>query len=421
MMQYLKNGADRFFPSKIAKLGFFIFIGLIFVGVSFYFGYQYGFEKGIENPKTLIIKGVNNLEEGMPEGIDFNVFWQAWQIIKDKYVYVEQVDNQKLVYGAISGLLNSLGDSYTVFMPPADAKKFGEDISGEFSGIGAEIGIRNNQLLIIAPLKNSPAEKAGLRAGDKIFKINSTSTEGLIVDEAVKLIRGKEGTTVILTIMRNSWDNPKEFKIVRQIIQIPTVDWEIKENKIAYFSLHNFYENAPFLFYRAVIDTIFSNPKGIILDLRNNPGGYLEAAVNIAGWFLDANDLVVSEEFRSGSKEEFKASGNGYLKDLPIVILINEGSASASEILAGALRDNRGAKLVGKKSFGKGTVQELAGLKDGSQIKVTVAHWITPNGQIIEKNGLTPDYEVNITDEDIESGNDPQLAKALEIIRSEIK
>ena len=274
--------------------------------------------------------------------------------------------------------------------------------------------------MIVAPLKNTPAERAGLRAGDKILKIDDIATYDLNVDEAVKLIRGERGTTVILTILRNGWEEPKEISIVRDIIQVPTLDWEIKDGNILYLHLYNFYEQAPFLLYQAIVQSIFHDIQGIVLDLRDNPGGFLEASVNIAGWFLERGATVVSEEFRSGEKEIFKASGSGLFKDMPMVVLINQGSASASEILAGALRDNRGVKLVGKKSFGKGTVQEMVELKDKSVIKITVAHWVLPQGLIIENNGLTPDYEIDLTDKDREEKRDPQLEKAMEILKSEI-
>jgi len=400
-----------------------IIIGII-AAEAFYVGYN----KGVENPKTVLIRGVTNLEKGQPENVDFNLFWQAWQILKDKYVDTGKIENQKLVYGAISGLFDSLEDPNTVFMPPSDAKKFSEEISGEFSGVGMEIGIRNEQLVVIAPLKDTPAERAGLKAGDKILKIDDKVSIDMAVDEAVKIIRGPKGSSVILTIQRNGWGEPKEFSIVRDTIQIPTLDFEMlalseaegNNKSIAYFHLYNFYENAPFLFYQSAVKAAMQNPKGIILDLRNNPGGYLEAAVNLAGWFLEPSDLVVSEEFGNGKKEEFKANNSGFFKDFPIVVLINEGSASASEILAGALRDNRGIKLIGKKSFGKGTVQELEYLRDGSTIKVTIAHWLMPHGGLIEKNGIIPDYEVNFTEDDAKNDRDPQLEKAIEILKQEI-
>ncbi len=416
----------QIFSKQKIKTGALIVLTVILIGGSFYFGFQYGFEKGFENPKTVIIRGVSNIEEGQPKSVDFSIFWNAWQTVKDKYVGAEKLNDRDLIYGAVSGLLSALGDDYSVFMPPTDAQKFNEDISGEFSGVGMEIGIRNEQLIVIAPLKNTPADKAGLKAMDKILKINDVSTVGINNDEAVKLIRGKKGTTVILTILRNGWEKPKEFSIIRNTIQIPTLDLEMisankaegEEKNIAYFKLHNFYEKAPMLFYKAALKSALSGSRGIILDLRNNPGGYLEVAVNLAGWFLDNKELIVSEEFRSGKKQEFTSNGNGFFKDLPIVVLINEGSASASEILAGALRDNRGVKLIGKKSFGKGSVQELQILKDDSMIKITTAHWLLPKGQMIEKNGLAPDYEVNLTEEDIKAGKDPQLEKAKEILKS---
>ena len=417
----LKLGLGQIFSSRITKTGVFVVLAIAVLSGTFYYGYQSGYQKGVENPKTVIVRGVTDLEKGKEEGIDFSVFWETWQMIKDKYVKADELDSQDLVYGAVRGLVGSLEDQNSVFMAPSDAKKFNEDIAGEFSGIGAEIGIRNDQLVIIAPLKGTPAEKAGLKPMDKILKIGDKSTDGLIVDEAVKLIRGLKGTTVILTVLRQNWDKPKEIPIIRDTIQIPTLDWEIKDGNIAYFHLYNFYEQAPLLFYQAVVKTSLSAPRGIILDLRNNPGGYLEASVNLAGWFLEKGKIVVSEKFRSGEKEEFKSYGSGFLKNLPIVVLVNEGSASASEILAGALRDNRGVKLIGKKSFGKGTVQELQMLKDGSMVKITVAYWLLPKGHQIEKNGLIPDYEVDLTEEDIKANKDPQLEKAMEILKNEIK
>lgn len=385
-------------------------------GGSFYYGY----DLGINNPKVIKVEGVSNLEGGGENGADFNLFWQSWDLLKKKYVDAQNLDNQDLIRGAISGMFYSLGDDYTVFMPPSDAKKFSEDISGEFSGIGAEIGIRDGQLVIISPMKDSPAERAGLRPMDKILAVDSKSTDGLTTDDAVKIIRGQKGTNVVLTISRDSWAESKEISIIRDIIQIPTMDWEMKGG-IAYVQLYNFYEKAPFLFYQMAIDFSQHNPKAMVLDLRNDPGGYLNVAINLAGWFVDSGEIVVIEEFGSGEKQEYLSYGNGYFKNIPVVILVNEGSASASEILAGALRDIRGAKLVGEKTFGKGTVQEVERLFDGSLAKITVAHWKLPGGLIIEKNGLVPDYEVGISEEDILAERDPQLEKAMEVARSQIQ
>ncbi|MEE8131847.1 MAG: S41 family peptidase [Candidatus Paceibacterota bacterium] len=418
----------KFFKNRVVKSFSLRRVSIISISTIIIFSltvgaFYFGLNTGRKQLEIILVQGVVNLEKDNGETVDFNNFWKTWNIIKSKYVDADKVDNQDLVYGAISGLMKSLNDPNSTFMPPSDAKRFGEDISGEFSGIGAEIGIRNDQLMIIAPLKDTPAEQAGLRSGDKILKVDDKSTNNLNINEAVKIIRGKRGTTVVLTILRNGWDKPKEIPIIRDIIQIPTLDWEMKQDGIAYIHLYNFYENAPFLFYRAAVDIALNEEvKGIIFDLRNNPGGYLNGAVNIAGWFFEQGTVVVSEEFRSDGKDKqvFEANGNGLFRNTPIIVLINQGSASASEILAGALRDNRGVKLVGKPSFGKGTVQEIQNLNDGSIVKITVAHWVLPGGQIIEDNGLEPDYEVDLTDEDIEADRDPQLNKAIEILKSEI-
>ncbi|MBN2197840.1 S41 family peptidase [Candidatus Wolfebacteria bacterium] len=406
----------KFLKSKDFTISILIIVIFVISGGAFYFGY----EQGIKNPKTILIHGVSNLEEGKNEAIDFSLFWDAWQVIKDKYVKGGETNNQDLVYGAISGLINSLGDENSVFFTPGDAKKFNEDISGQFSGIGAQIDIKEGQLSIVAPLKNTPADKAGLRSGDKILKVDDTNTLGLTVEEAVKIIRGERGSVVILTIFRENWDKEREISIIRDIIQVPTIDWEIMEDNIAYIHLYNFYEQAPYLFYQTAMDIILQNPKGLILDLRDNPGGYLGVSINLAGWFFQSGTPVVNEEFRSGNNNLFKSSGTGLFRNIPMVVLVNKGSASASEILAGALQDNRKIELIGTKTFGKGTVQELTPLKDGSVVKITTAHWRLPKGELIDKEGLTPDYEINLTDEDIKEGKDPQLEKAIEVLKEKM-
>lgn len=396
-------------------------------GAAFYYGYRIG----VKESQITLIEGVSNFEEGKETDADFSLFWDAWKVLREKYIDSKNVTDQDMVYGAISGMLASTGDPYSVFMPPKEADDFSQEISGEFGGIGAEIGIRNEQLVVIAPLKNTPAERAGLKAGDAIIEIDDESTEGISTDSAVKKIRGKIGTNVTLTVFRGGWTATRDIEIVRDIIQIPTLDWvmlndegeEDRNGKILYIQLYNFYEKAPFLFYEAIVQSIDNNPKGIILDLRNNPGGYLDAAVNIAGWFMDRGSVVVTEEFRSeeDGHTSFEAQGIPVFKDTPTVVLINQGSASASEILAGALRDNNDSKLIGEKSFGKGSVQELIQLKANAMLKITVAHWLTPDGTIIDKNGLVPDIEVKLTEEDFKADKDPQLEKAVETIKAEVK
>ncbi len=353
-----------------------------------------------------------------PEKVDFSLFWESWKVLEEKFVEPAKLDTQKMIYGAISGMVKSLGDPYTVFFNPEEAKKFRDDVNGSFEGIGAEIDIRKDQLLIVAPLEGTPAQNAGLRAGDKILKINDKETSDLTIDEAISLIRGPKGTEVTLTIFRDGWDSTKEIKIIRDVILVPSLKWEMKEGDIAYIQLYQFSEKASFDFNMAAIEILNSSAKKIIFDLRDNPGGYLEVAQDISGWFLQKGQLVAIEDFGNGKdKNEYKAEGPSKFLDYPIVILINKGSASASEIFAGALRDNRNIKLIGEKSFGKGSVQELQTLTGGSNLKITIAKWLTPKGETISEKGLEPDIKVEMTDEDYQNEKDPQLEKAIETVK----
>ena len=349
------------------------------------------------------------------ERADFGVFWEAWRMIEGKYT-LENLDYEKMVHGAVSGMVDSLGDPYTVFLSPQDRMMFEQDMKGSFSGIGAEIGFRDKFLTVIAPLKGSPAEKAGLLSGDKILKVDEVEIIGMNIDEAVNIIRGEKGTMVKLTIGRDGLDELKEIEIVRDIIKIETVEWEVKNRNIVYIRISQFKEETVDEFDSQIDDIIINDPKGIIIDLRNNPGGYVSTLEDIASRFLNNGDIIFVEDF--GNKNEvYKANGSNKFSSIPIVVLINEGSASASEIFAGALRDNNDAQLVGKTTFGKGLVQEMQNLKDGSALKITVARWLTPNGLDINKDGIKPDYEVEMTLEDYENDKDPQLEKALELLK----
>lgn len=362
--------------------------------------------------------GESGCEVCQPQEVNFSLFWEAYGKLKEKFVNPSEIDPQKIIYGAISGMVKSLEDPYTVFFPPEETKRFIEDTKGSFEGVGMEIDIRNSQLQVVAPLEGTPAQRAGLRAGDKILAINGTSTADLTIEEAVNLIRGPKGTEVTLTIFREGWQKSKEIKIARDVIQVPSLKWELKDNGIAYLKLYQFSEKASPDFSRVAIEILNSPVKSFILDLRDNPGGYLEVAQDIASWFLERGQIVTIEDF-GGKKEniEYKAGGNGKLSQYSIVVLINQGSASASEILAGALRDNLGIKLIGEKSFGKGSVQELEKLRDGSSLKITVAKWLTPKGELITGKGLEPDIKVERTEEDFEKEKDPQLDKAIETLK----
>ena len=377
------------------------------------------------NPIKILI----NKDLGQPDYVDFSLFWDTWNSLHNKYVDQNALDTQKLLYGAIQGMVDSVGDPYTVFFKPPQSKKFQEEISGSFGGIGIEIGKREEILTVIAPIKNTPAYKAGIKAGDKIMQIDGKTTADLSIEEAVDLIRGKRGTPVILTITSNGAANTKDVEIIRDTIKIPTVEWQMLESngkKVAYLQLFTFNQNVDSEFKTAAQEILNSKAERLIIDLRNNPGGLLDSAVNIAGWFLDKDQIVTVEAFRDGSRNEFKSDGNGSLKIYTTAIIINGGSASASEILAGALRDNRGVKLVGEKTFGKGSVQELEKFKDGSSLKITIAKWLTPSGISISDKGIEPDTEVLLPKKEIEKGEfdfkagepgkDPQLDKTIDLL-----
>lgn len=397
----------------MGKIAILFFIGLVVLGA-----YFYGYEVGKDQARIVPIEGVANLEEGQPAAVDFSLFWDAWRILQEKYAG-GALDYQAMVYGAVQGMVEALGDPYTVFMDPEATKRFKDDISGSFEGVGMEIGIRGVELKVISPLEGTPAMLAGLRPGDSIITVDGTFARGLGIEEAVSLIRGPRGTNVVLGVLREGWSEPRDFEITRAVIEIPSLQWEVVEGNVAHVKLFHFSDQASRTFSTAVGEILSSPADRIVLDLRNNPGGFLEVAVDIAGWFLDRGQTVVIEDFGGELQEQtYEARGNGRLGSYPLIILMNEGSASASEILAGALRDHKGAQIVGEKSFGKGSVQQLETLAEGAALKVTVANWLTPLRNLITDVGLEPDVTVELTAEDFDQGLDPQLDKALELVKN---
>ena len=365
-----------------------------------------------------IVGELINRTVNQPKDVDFSQFWQVWDLLHDDYVDQGKLTNKELLYGAIEGLVNAVGDPYTVFLRPKESQKFIQEISGSFSGIGIEIGLRNNVLTVISPIKNSPAEKAGLLAGDKIIKIGDKSTADMKLDEAVNLIRGPRGTFVRLTYLRNGAKDSREVTIIRDNIKIPTVAWKILDGNIAHVQLFIFNKNVDIEFDKVAKEIAKSKTEKIILDLRNNPGGLLDSAINITGYFTDPGQVVTIERFGDGKENTFRTQPNGILKNYPLVILLNKGSASASEILAGALKDNRNVTIIGETSYGKGSVQEVKDLPEGASVKITIAKWFTPNNQSISEQGIKPDIEVKKTEEDVNTNKDPQLDKALEVIKT---
>ncbi|MCF7815674.1 MAG: S41 family peptidase [Candidatus Pacebacteria bacterium] len=354
--------------------------------------------------------------------IDLTEFWRVWNTLDQKFVQsstTEQIDTRKKLEGAISGLVKSYGDPYTVYMPPSQASMFEEDISGNFSGVGMEVGIRDNLVTVIAPLPESPAENAGLMAGDSILKINDKSAEGMNIDEAVLLIRGERGTEVTFTILRAEEDEFLTISVIRDTITIPTSKTEIKDD-VFIISLYSFNAISELEMQNALREFVKSKKKKLIFDLRGNPGGYLQSAVGIASYFLPLGKTVVRESFGDDIKEEvYRSSGKnlGFFTPKKFIVLVDGGSASASEILAGALKEHGVATIIGAQTFGKGSVQELVKLDDGSSLKITIARWLTPNGLSISAGGLTPDIVVERTADDRTANIDPQMDAALEFMK----
>lgn len=394
-----------------------VYLTLVFVASAFLWGYQLG--KGQRQTSVFesasgTVEIINAGENRTATQLDFNEFWTVWQTIRERYVR-QPIDEKAMFYGAMEGVVASLGDPHSVFLEPKAAEEFTKELSGKFEGIGAEIGIKKNQLLIIAPLPDSPAEKAGLLAGDEILAIDGQDASGLTLDAAVGRIRGDKGTVVKLHIGRKGKDKPLVFEIVRDTIAIRSVRLERtkspKGKRLAILKVTHFNGDTVNRFLEAVGQAQSEETDGIILDLRNNPGGFLDAAVRMPGEWVPG-EIVVSERYSDGSKEEHRSSGRGRLKDLPTVVLVNGGSASASEIVAGALQDYGKAKLIGTQTFGKGSVQDLIDLKYGASLKLTIAEWLTPKGNNINENGIAPDYVVERTEEDYENDRDPQLDAA---------
>lgn len=373
---------------------------------------------GNSNPSTSsLVARLVNREASSSRNIDFSLYWQVWDLLSQKF-YKQPLSDQDRFYGSIKGMVASLGDPYTQFMTPDETKRFQDDLSGSFQGIGIEIGLRNEILTVIAPLSDSPAEKAGLKAGDAILKIDDKDTSTLTLDEAVNAIRGQKGTTVKLNIVHKGGNKAEDVTITRDDIAVNTVKVTYQDNNsVAVIELSRFGETTDDEFAKAIGEIRQKNISRIVLDLRNDPGGLLGTAVDVASKFIEDGTVVIQKS-GDGTEQKYVAKGDAPFKDTKVVVLMNEGSASASEILAGALRDDRGVKLIGEKSYGKGSVQDVEELPDGSSIRITIARWLTPNGTSINETGLQPDIKVDLTQDDVSAGRDPQLDKALETVKA---
>lgn len=361
----------------------------------------------------------DGLDPSPDTAVELDDFWKAWNVLESEFVVAHASStlptDKDRILGAIEGLAASYQDPYTVFLPPVEAKQFEENISGTFAGVGMEIGKKEDVLTVIAPLKGTPAEAAGIRPGDQIALIDGAVTEGMSVEEAVSKIRGPAGTSVILTLVRGG--KPLEIKVVRAKIEVPETEDELLPSGVYRIALYQFTANSPDLFNRAFERFKASGARRLIVDMRGNPGGYLEAAVDMASHFLPRGATVVTEDY-DGKDDNRVHKSRGY-NDLPegtkVAVLIDGGSASASEIFAGALKDAGVATIIGATSFGKGSVQTLVNVAGGA-LKITIARWVTPGGHSIEGNGVAPHVSVPYTPADAEAGRDPQLARAVEFL-----
>ena len=351
-----------------------------------------------------------SVNKSLPNRLDYTTVNEVYQVLKRNFD--GSLDVNKLIEGMKKGLVEAAGDPYTEYLDTAEAKNLNEQLNGSFTGIGAELGKQGSNIVIISPLAGSPAEKAGLKPSDVIITINDQDATGLSIDEAVSRIRGPKDTSVKLVIVRNNKDR-LNFTVVRDVINIPSVTSKILSGNIGYIQISRFAEDTASLTNNAANDFKAKNVKGIILDMRNDPGGYLNAAVSVSGLWLKDGQLILQEKRDSTVIQSYSAQGDGILVGIPTIVLINEGSASASEITAGALKDNKVAKIIGVTSFGKGSVQDINDFTGGDELKVTIARWYTPAGQNIDKKGIEPNTKVILTDADIAANNDKQLNTAI--------
>ncbi|MBP9801626.1 MAG: PDZ domain-containing protein [Candidatus Moranbacteria bacterium] len=403
---------------------FLLFGILALLVLTFLGGYERGRDSLSSGDSAVSINGAVILNgKSQDNEVDFALFWRVWEILKDKFVDQSKLDAKQMLYGAIDGMLASTGDPYTTFFDPKEKQSFQEDITGNFEGIGAEMTIKDEILTIVSPLEGTPAERSGLLAGDKILKIDNETTANIAIEEAVRRIRGPKGTSVTLNIYHEGDEEARDIVVPREVIHVKSIRFEMKEENIAYIRINRFGDETADEFERAVRLAINARSKGLIIDLRNNPGGLLTCAVDIASLLLPEKSVVVIEENSKGDRKELKTHMMGdVFSKLPTGVIINGGSASASEILAGALRENReNVWLIGEQSFGKGSVQELISVTKDTAVKITVAKWLTPKGNQINKVGIAPDEEVDLTREQVINKEDPQLQKAIEWVASQLK
>lgn len=374
--------------------------------------YNLGVTKGYYDKITLNTYEATfkrNLRHDKVGTADASMLWDVLDMVRDKFY--GDINYQDVVYGAIKGAVAGIGDPYTIFTDPEENKTFFDALDGIYQGIGIEVDVVDGKLVVVAPLKKSPAEVAGILAGDNILSIDNVAVQGMTLNEAISRIKGTAGTEVTLTIARKDVEEPKVVKVKREVIKRASTEIEIDENKIATVHIYRFASDTTAGISNLVSQVQKEGVRGIVLDMRNNPGGFLDAGVKVANEFIRSG-LIVEQRFKDGTKTEYSADGKGKLLDIPVVVLVNKGSASASEIVAGALQDGKRAKILGVPTFGKGSVQEVEAYPDGSALRVTIAHWFTPLGTSISEGGIKPDKIV----EAVQGGEDLQLKAAKELL-----
>lgn len=389
-----------------------VLIVIVAFSVGFYIGQTQGVRSVVPDGEGRVV-GQGEIPSYLSEDVDFQQFWDIWGFVKEEF-YRQPVSDVDLYYGSIKGLVSGLGDPYSVYFDPEEAQEFTASLEGSFEGIGAEIGIKDDRLQIIAPLDGLPADEAGLLPGDWIVLIDDIETTSMSVEEAVTLIRGEKGTQVILTIARDGAEGLVDYSITRDKIVIDSVKWSIDDQGIMTIGISTFNHDTSGLFSEAIQEALTANVQGIILDLRSNPGGLLTTAIDTASAWV-GYDVVVIERSQS-NVQTFQGVSAPRLEGIPTVVLVNSGSASASEIVSGALQDYGYATIVGTQTFGKGSVQDYRELEDGSAVKITTAAWYTPDGRSINEEGIAPDVVVDFTAEQYQAEIDPQMRAAREIL-----
>jgi carboxyl-terminal processing protease len=394
--------SQRTFPG-LTNILITTFVAMLAFSMAFVSGYLFGRSEPAHGPLSFLDVLQPSTARATEDGVltsdeqnRFKIFWETWQIVERDFYDKSQVDHQKLIYGAIKGMVDAVGDPYTVYQTPAQREVSDTDLRGSFDGIGIQVDMKDNRLTVVAPIEGSPAEAAGFRPGDVVLEVDGKSLSGKTLNDTVGLIRGQRGTPVTLTVLRQGTSDPLQITVVRAEIKLKSVRARMMDDQVGYVRISSFSASTGTEMANGVKDLIGQQARGIVVDLRNNPGGYLSTSVEAAAQFVDPGTVVLYQQSGNGDRRTYRTEGGGTATQVPIVVLVNKGSASASEIMAGALRDNGRAILVGEKTFGKGTVQNVHELSDRSGLRVTTAQWLTPSESPIQGVGLLPDQVVEL-------------------------